>query len=335
MNISTIKERLREHQIILFFRVSFQLFFELKTLSKSLGASNTHRSKNKMEAKIKIAYHAIEKGLSLPNPRTGFGESKVMDLLKEISFYYSTFGYNDFLEAPLSTIHQYLEFNRIRCHINENLTRSFTDLLHRLEFPLASISRSSGTLHCSECELIDISSNRYLTFKELLETRHSIRTFTKREVPIDILDKGIELAGKAPSACNRQPWKVYIYKNETLKKEILNFQGGNKGFGDEIDTAILITSDLNQYFIGEIHQAYVDGALFAMTLIYAYHSLNVGTIPLTNGLKSKEIFRMKKKFNIPSNEVPIMMLGLGYMKDKFEVAASQRYDINFFTKYFL
>jgi nitroreductase len=70
---------------------------------------------------------------------------------------------------------------------------------------------------------------------------------------------------------------------------------------------------------------YVDGGLYAMNLMYALHSLGIGTIPLTCALMARNFNALYRDFDIKDNEVPVLLIGVGNLKDKFEVAVSNRY----------
>lgn len=88
------------------------------------------------------------------------------------------------------------------------------------------------------------------------------------------------MAQQTPSACNRQGWKTHIFQGENSHK-LIEWQGGCHGFEDQVNTSILVTTDLRAFLFYEVHQAYVDGGLYAMNLINALHSLGIGTIPLS------------------------------------------------------
>lgn len=45
-------------------------------------------------------------------------------------------------------------------------------------------------------------------------TRRSIRKFTKRDVPIELINEMINAARMAPSAKNRQPWRFIVFGGE-------------------------------------------------------------------------------------------------------------------------
>lgn len=62
----------------------------------------------------------------------------------------------------------------------------------------------------------DLFNNETL---RIIESRRSIRTFTKQDVPDDILRILLKAANEAPSAHNQQPWRFFILRGR--KKEDL------------------------------------------------------------------------------------------------------------------
>lgn len=63
-----------------------------------------------------------------------------------------------------------------------------------------------------------------------------------------------------------------------------------------------------------------------MNLINALHFLGLGTIPLSCGFEHEKLQKLFD-FNIPENEVPIVLIVFGKMVDKFNVAVSSRKEI--------
>ena len=59
-----------------------------------------------------------------------------------------------------------------------------------------------------------------MTFLELAQYRHSVRSFKSEEVEQEKLDYLIDAAQVAPSAVNLQPWSFIIAKSEEAKNDI-------------------------------------------------------------------------------------------------------------------
>jgi nitroreductase len=53
-----------------------------------------------------------------------------------------------------------------------------------------------------------------LSLEQLLSQRHSCRGFLPEQVPAETMNKAFELAQKAASWCNTQPWQVHVTSGE-------------------------------------------------------------------------------------------------------------------------
>ena len=57
-------------------------------------------------------------------------------------------------------------------------------------------------------------------FLALTGRRRSVRHFSDRPIPLDVVKDCIAAAGTAPSGANKQPWRFVLVTNPMLKKEI-------------------------------------------------------------------------------------------------------------------
>lgn len=57
-------------------------------------------------------------------------------------------------------------------------------------------------------------------FLERMKTRRTVRDFSGKSVPIDLIHNAIETAGRAPSGANQQPWTFVVVSNPEIKKKI-------------------------------------------------------------------------------------------------------------------
>lgn len=63
------------------------------------------------------------------------------------------------------------------------------------------------------------------SFFELIAKRESCRNFSERKVDRALLEKCLEAARLAPSACNSQPWSfIAVSSEETVKRVALCLQ---------------------------------------------------------------------------------------------------------------
>src|ERR1043166_6548608 len=69
---------------------------------------------------------------------------------------------------------------------------------------------------CSNDELL----RRAKQFYEAMQQRRTIRSFSDRPVPREVIAYCIRAAGTAPSGANLQPWYFAAVNNSTLKQQI-------------------------------------------------------------------------------------------------------------------
>lgn len=298
-------------------------------LTVKYNASNhTDDDIQKMQYTLSRETHTIEKGMSMRNPRKGFGQQKVKNLITRLRKYVKLYLYEDsvFLDYPLSTIQTYIDYTLSTGVDIPDIQKNFSFLLQ--EAGKTNVCGKAGVEKVTKKSILDKCNK---DFESLLYSRHSIRYFSDTPVGDDIINKALELAQRTPSACNRQGWLTHVFR-APKSIDLVKWQGGSRGFEDEIKCAILVTANLKAFLNHEVHQAYIDGGLYAMNLINALHSLGVGTIPLSCGFMEKQISQLSR-FDIPENEVPIVIIGVGNYLDCFNVAVSERKDISITNTY--
>lgn len=57
-------------------------------------------------------------------------------------------------------------------------------------------------------------------FFRLLNCRRTVREYSDRDVPIELIEKAIATAGTAPSGANMQPWRFVVVRDPEIKKRI-------------------------------------------------------------------------------------------------------------------
>lgn len=58
-------------------------------------------------------------------------------------------------------------------------------------------------------------------FRKVIESRRSVRKFTERAIPSEVLDACLDLALLAPNSSNLQPWTFYLVQSPTKKKQLV------------------------------------------------------------------------------------------------------------------
>lgn len=88
----------------------------------------------------------------------------------------------------------------------------------------------ASVLPDQEIEISAIEESRIMLIRDdpvwVLKERRSIRAFSSEPVPEETIKKIISLSVLSPSAGNLQPWRIYITKDEKLKRELANASWG-------------------------------------------------------------------------------------------------------------
>lgn len=277
------------------------------------------KTKRHYEADLIFYYHKIEKGLSLPSPRVGFGKKAIEELVEKLEYYTKNYGWDDVSLVSLNNLYEYYKFN------SQNNV-DLIDLFEKLNTLKSTINNvklvSVGGV--DEIYKKDIAKIANINFKDFAYSRYSIRNFAPGDVNIDLIKKAVYIAQKTPTVCNRQPARVYVYSEE-IKKEVLKLQNGNAGFGEDADKILIVTTDLRDFRgVIERNQCFIDGGLYSMSLLYALHSLGVGTCPLNLCLTYDKEKDLKRVGKIGDHEALIMMIAIGNIPEKLKVASSLR-----------
>ena len=271
--------------------------------------------------------HSIEKGLSIDNVRMGFGHKKqkyMMELICKLEKCDNSY-YAEVIKMALASLNSYIIF-----HDKNGYNDDFIDTLRDF------INCRSGLLDSSFGGVIDIDSSSFnfniSDIEHFFNTRHSIRLFSKTPVDENLLLKAIELAQRAPSACNRQGVRVYVVdksKADLLKNQL----GGVGGFADDIDKFIIVTGKLSTYKLYESNQYIVSSSIYVGYLTLALHAYGLGSCVIQRPvIWNSNSQKLKKYYGIKDDEQIVCLLGVGNIEGHFSVPVSHRINIEEFAK---
>lgn len=266
-------------------------------------------------------YHIVEKGLALPDPRKGFGQPKIINLIKKTREYEKL--YPDLTIGVLvrDTLREYLEF-----HKNDMFIFSADFLDHMKLFLREKSAQGEGGLkYLKKSEMVTLGGDH---FERFLNCRHSIRNYSKDPVDDGIIAHAISVSQNTPSVCNRQGWFVHYYSDKKKIKELLTYQNGNAGFTESIDKLLIVTASTKAFTRYEHNQLFIDGGLYSMNLMLALHSVGLGSCPLNTCMSWLKENELKKSAAIESHERLIMMIAVGNLLEEFSVARSKKNSVS-------
>lgn len=305
----------------LWFRLRLNYAYDRKRYWKYSTADSSLDRRVNLEAWIMGDYHKIEKALALRSPRPGFGKAVVGRLANNLEAYINLYGKDDVCTTANNVLSEYLEFNE-RNGLYDNLLRERVEKLNITSISQSCDLNQGGTLLVGKKEIL---KNSLMDLSKFFDSRYSIRQFDSKPVSRELIERAVLLARKTPSVCNRQSWKVYAFSEPELRNKVIACQKGNRGFGDQIQTILIVTSNLETFYsIGERNQCWIDGGMFSMSLVYSLHSLGLGSICLNWSVEKKADYDLHKVASIPDSEVIIMLIGVGYLPESLTVAESHR-----------
>lgn len=88
-------------------------------------------------------------------------------------------------------------------------------------------------------------------FLELVRRRRSCRKYSSRLIPREVIDRCLEAARLAPSACNAQPWYFIVVEDAALRRELADkiFSGvyAMNSFAKEAPVLIIVITERTSY----------------------------------------------------------------------------------------
>jgi nitroreductase len=162
-------------------------------------------------------------------------------------------------------------------------------------------------------------------FYQLTIQRRSVRWFDNRPVPREITQKALKAALNSPSACNRQPFKFYIFDKPEMAQKIGGIPMGTKGFSQNFPAVAVIVGELRAYpFERDRHVIYIDGSLAAMSFMFALESLGLSSCPINWPDVEKLEQKMEKALDLEKDQRPIMLIAYGYADKEGEIPYSAK-----------
>lgn len=222
-------------------------------------------------------------------------------------------------EASISVLHQFTALPESR---NQNSAHEISRRLTPILKNSPSLSGAHGTRDLSKS---DVKRGMLADPEAFFCSRASVREYADAFPSEELIKRAVRLAMQSPSACNRQPWSVYYTNEPRTRDTALKFQSGNKGFGQHIPCLMVVAIDQRAFMPGqERYQHWIDGGMFAMSLIYALHSLGLVSCALNWSQSSTNDRAFRKAFRIADHDSIIMMLGIGFPKADGLACASVR-----------
>lgn len=286
--------------------------YDKEQFMANAGALHLDR-KAASRAEIVMGYHVLEKGLTMPRRRLGFGKGAVVHLINLINSFERRFGCDDPQVCHAAGV--------LRAY--RELHRDWPESMPRLDAFLAAHPHASAARQ-PHVRRDDFFAARRAPFDKFAASRHVVRHFAG-PVPRATIEAAVDLAMTAPSACNRQHARVHVVDDPVLRDKLFALQGGTRGFGSTVDKVIVVTADLSSVrWAWERHDCYVNGGIFVMNLCYALHFHGVAHCILHWSVAPEADRAVHGLLDIPANEAIVQVVACGAPPEEFDVASSPR-----------
>ena len=200
-------------------------------------------------------------------------------------------------------------------------------------------------VHYGPEEMVERSQKFY----DWMETRRSVRDFSDKPVPKEVIENILKSASTAPSGAHKQPWTFCVVSNREIKKQIREaaekeeYESYTNRMSEEwlndlkpmatdwhkpfLETAPYLIIVMKRPFEydseGKKHQNYYVNesvGLAAGMLITAIH--DAGLVTLTHTPSPMNF--LQKILERPDNERPFLLLPVGYEADEVFVPNNRR-----------
>ena len=148
---------------------------------------------------------------------------------------------------------------------------------------------------------------------ENILNRRSIRKYSGKHISDEQLELLLKAAMYAPSAVNKQPWHFIIFRDEEIRKKIVEFHP-NASMLLKAEAGILVCYDEDlQHDIG---YGQVDCSAATQNILLAAHALGLGAVWVGIYPRQNRIDSTHYLFSLPANIKPFSMVSIGYPAEK-------------------
>ena len=160
-----------------------------------------------------------------------------------------------------------------------------------------------------------------MNFLDLVRKRESVRNYSTEPVPRVSIDKCLEAARLAPSACNSQPWSFVVIDDQRMKEKLADkaFSGiySINAFVKQAPVIVAVITErsayaakLGGYFRG-IRYSLIDIGIACEHLILQAAEEGIGTCWL-GWFNEKGV---KKVLGLPKSKRVDILISMGYPKE--------------------
>lgn len=186
------------------------------------------------------------------------------------------------------------------------------------------------------------------SFFELLNSRRTVREYSAKSVPFELIETAIKTAGTAPSGANMQPWRFVVVKDAEIKRQIREaaekeeFESYHNRMSDKwlrrlaplgtdehkpfleiapyLIVVFRITSITENEETEPTYYSQESVGIAVGMLLAALHNAGLATLTHT----PSPMRFLQEILDRPKNEVPFVLIPVGYPADNAQVPNIKR-----------
>lgn len=311
------KQQLRRIALLRYF------LYDIRHTYRAMFWHEGHTDRVTLSSELLFQYHKLEKGLVMPGAHRMFGGEPALATVA-LCWRWIQAGHprtDPVFVGAMETLAAYQQ--RVEA---EQLERTGLVMPHVRQLMLEVVERDAA-LQTPRPLPRPADGLRFSSFAELAQARRSVREFLPDLVRHELIEQAVKSAQLSPSACNRQPCRVYLVNDPEKKRTLLSYQNGNRGFGHLVPHVAIVTAEERSFFdASERHEPYIDGGLFAMSFILALRDQGVASCCLNWCVPPGNDRVVHEIFGIPWSQRIVMLLAIGYAPERCMVPRSPRRD---------
>jgi nitroreductase len=279
-----------------------------------------------IEESLRIKVHAIEKMLVIENLSALNNNVLLTDMVSKLDVLLEL-GYNgenNIIIESLSIINCFIELCKKHSVNYTGIENKVASLIvkHKLSKKLEDYKDVKIITEAKSPKDMFIDDYKYF-----IKTRVSIRKTKQGLVEKNIVRGIIDLANQCPSACNRQPCKVYYSVNADMQSKLKTLCGDQK-VSKNLSNFMVPTVDKMVFSPYEYFQAWLNGGIFIDSLINAIHAYGLGACLFKTIKTYSNVPKIKSLLEIPMNEDILCIVGFGEYCDNFNYIEKHRKPTN-------
>jgi nitroreductase len=145
---------------------------------------------------------------------------------------------------------------------------------------------------------------------EAIRTRRSVRQYSSRAIPAEVMERMCQALRYAPSACNFQPWRFILVTDAELRRKVAQAANGQKWMAEAPVTVVGcgLPEQAYKHMGGYGNSSEIDVTIALDHLTLAAVAEGLGTCWI--GAFNEQ--QVKRLLEIPPQVKPVAMTPLGY-----------------------